>query len=466
MQSQSNTIQRIVVVSALIVLSAFSGDVIAGMAVSPLKQWVEVKPGAEAYFCVNVTNANRGPQTGPCTVYADVVDFTVSAYGQLSFGQEHKHARSAVPWITLDASEFVIEPGESYELRAKVSAPISADGDYWAAIMFTLGNPESRKANVHVILRTASGVFVRVARRNYIEQASITDVNVSLPRFAKDVDIPEESAQHQASDQVGGQTEGVLKINAQLKNDGLIAMEPNGKVFLYAGNSRRIGYIPLYASRRQILPGHTRWFTGVMPQPLAAGQYSVRVFFDSGSKYGRTKTKDVEFSISQELAAQWAQNFTGDDRGMLELNPQKIDLTLNPGRFTVTKLLIANKSCGTVSVRCRVKSEQLKGVPAWRGPKGWTRLDCSEFALAPNGRRNIVCAVRIPPDAQPQDYNATIQIEAERSGLTEQAVNNVVVLEIPVQISVGPRLAGTPLSILGGYQVRAVNDPIDSQKTD
>jgi len=432
MQSWSNTIQRIAVVSALIVLSAPSGDAIAGMAVSPLKQWVEVKPGADAYICVTVTNANRGPQTGPCTVYADVVDFTVSAYGQLSFGQEHKHARSAVPWIALDASEFVIEPGESKELRAKVSAPVSADGDYWAAIMFTLGNPESQNANVHVILRTASGVFVRVARRNYIEQASITDVNVSVPRFAKDVDIPEESAQHQASGE--GQTDRVLKINAQLKNDGLIAMEPTGKVFLYAGNSRRIGYIALYASRKQILPGHTRWFTGVMPQPLAAGQYSVRVFFNSGSKYGRTKTKDVEFSISQELAAQWAQNFTGDDRGMLELNPQKIGLTMNPGRFTVTRLLIANKSCGTVSVRCRVKSEQLK--------KGWTRLDCSEFALAPNGRRNIVCAVRIPPDAKPQDYNATIQIEAERSGLTEQAVNNVVVLEIPVQISVIKHIGG------------------------
>jgi len=432
MQSRSNTIQRIAVVSALIVLSAFSGDAIAGMAVSPLKQWVEVKPGADAYICVTVTNANRGPQTGPCTVYADVVDFTVSAYGQLSFGQEHKHGRSAVPWIALDASEFVIEPGESKELRAKVSAPASADGDYWAAIMFTLGNSRNKKTNVHVVLRTASGVFVRVARRNYIEQASITDVNVSLPRCAKDA--ASSSVTRDPSDERRATSDGVLRINAQLKNDGLVAMEPNGKAFLYTGKSRRIGYIPLYASRRQILPGHCRWFTGVMPQPLVAGQYSVRVFFESGSKYGRTKTKDLEFSISQELAAQWAQNFTGDDREMLELNPQKIDLTLNPGRFTVTKFLIANKSCGTVSVRCRVKSEQLK--------EGWTGLDCSEFALAPNTRRNIVCAVRIPADAQPQDYNATIQIEAERSGLTEQAVNNVVVLEIPVKISVIKHIGG------------------------
>jgi hypothetical protein len=426
MQSRSGITQQIAIVLALIVLSTLPADAIAGMAVSPLKQWVEVKPGGEAFFSVTVTNANRGPETGPCTVYADVVDFTVSPEGQLSFGQEHKHGRSAVQWFSLDAGELILEPGESKELKGKVSAPVSADGDYWAAIMLTLGNSKNQKANVHVILRTASGVFVRVARRNYIEQASITDVNVSLPRFALEKGVPEESARHQASQE--GQTDRSLKINARLKNDGLVATEPNGKAFLYDGNSHRIGYIPLYASRRQILPGHTRWFTGVMAQPLAAGQYRVRVFFDSGSKYGRTRTKDVEFPVSGELAAQWAQNFTGDDRGMLELNPQKIDLALNPGRFTVTKFLIANTSSGTISVRCRVQNDQIR--------EGWMKLDCSEFALAPNGRRNIACAVRIPADAQPQDYNATIQIEVERSGLTSQAENNVMLREIPVHILV------------------------------
>jgi hypothetical protein len=255
-------------------------------------------------------------------------------------------------------------------------------------------------------------------------------VNVSLPQFAPEKGVSEKSAQHQASQE--SQTECVLKINAQLKNDGLAATEPNGKAFLYAGNSRRIGYIPLYTSRRQILPGHSRWFTGVMAQPLAAGQYSVRVFFDSGSKYGRTRTRNLEFSVSQELATRWAQNFTSDDGQILELNPQKIDLALNPGRFTTTNFLIANTSSGTVSVRCRMQNNQLQ--------EGWMKLDCSEFALAPNTRRNVVCVVRIPADVQPQDYNATIQIEVERSGLTSQNENNVMLCEIPVHMLVGKHI--------------------------
>jgi uncharacterized membrane protein len=119
---------------------------------------------------------------------------------------------------------------------------------------------------------------------------------------------------------------------------------------------------------------------------------------------------------------------------MLQLNPQKIDLTLNPGRFTVAKLLVVNTGLGTVSVRCRAQSEQLQ--------EDWMELDCSEFALAPNTRRNVLCAVRIPADAQPQDYNATIQIEVERSGLTEQTVNNVVLREIPVHILVIKHIGG------------------------
>jgi len=450
MQNRSGITQQIAVLFVVpIVLLTLTVDAIAGMAVSPLKQWVEVKPGEQTFFSVTVTNANRGPQTGPCTVYADVLDFTVSGEGQLSFGKEYKHGRSAVPWITLDAGEFVLEPGESKELKGKVSAPVNADGDYWAAIMLTLGNSKNQKTNVHVILRTASGVFVRVARRNYIEQASITDVNVLLPQFAPEK-VNEESSPNQAPLEkrlsfpvVGttkdesfltgqasqeGSTDRVLKINAMLKNDGLVAIEPNGKAFLYAANSRRIGYIPLYASRRQILPGHIRWFTGVMPQPLAPGRYSVRVFFDSGSKYGRTKTKDLEFSISRELATQWAQNFTADNGQPLELNPQKIDLELNPGRFTTSKLLVANTGSGTISVRCRLQNDRLQ--------EGWMKLDCSEFTLAPNARRSIVCAVRIPTDAKLQDYNATIQLEIERSGLTGQTENNVMLREIPVRMLV------------------------------
>ena len=412
------------------VLVIFSTDAVGGLAVSPIQQWVEVKPGKEAYFTINLTNTIRDAQALPCDVIVEVVDFNVSPQGELSFGEDKKHDRSAVQWISFEGRDFTFQPGESKQIKAKVSAPINADGDYWAAIMIKLGGPEKQGKGIQVKLQIASGVFVHVARRNYIERGSIIDANLILPKFDS-VHNPEISAADPNTPEAGQQA---FTINVDLKNDGLTAFNANGKVLLYSGGKYRTASIPLYTHRRQILPGHNRWFTGVMAQALPAGQYKARMVFESEAEHSRKITKDIEFTVSNELAAQWALNFTGDDRGMLELNPQKIDLTLNPGRFTVTKLLIANTSSGTVSVRCRMKSEQLQ--------KGWMELDCSEFALAPNGRRNIACAVRIPVDAQPQDYTATIQIEVERSGLTDQTVNNVLLREIPVHILVIKHIGG------------------------
>ena len=47
----------------------------AGLAVSPLQQRVEVKPGRKATFSIVLTNNNRGPQTISCPVILDVLDF-------------------------------------------------------------------------------------------------------------------------------------------------------------------------------------------------------------------------------------------------------------------------------------------------------------------------------------------------------------------------------------------------------
>jgi len=426
MEGISNIIRSITAGLLTVALSMFSTDAIAGMAVSPLQQWVEVKPGKQAFFSVTVTNTNRGPQTRPCTVNVSAVDFTVSPQGGISFSEDHKHSRSAVEWISFDAGEFVLQPGQSKELKAKVSAPASADGDYWAAIMVKLGNPRDSKGGVAVRLQTASGVFVHVARRKYIERGTVIDANVVIPEFDPEQGLTEESAWSQTSQEV--QKQQALKINAELENEGLVSFIANGKAFLYSGNWRRVASIPLHTSRRRIFPGHTRCFTGVMSQPLPADQYKLRVFFDSDSKYGRKITKDMEFSISDELARQWAENFTDSDIQTLDIEPQELKLALTPGRFTAARLLVTNQGISTVSIRCSSETDEL--------PEGWLELKSAEFTLGPNMRRNMVCSVRIPTDAQPGQYYGTIDVEVERSGLTVQGKSNIELHKIPICIVV------------------------------
>ena len=411
-------------------------DAIAGMAVSPLQQWVVVKPGKQASFSVTITNTNRSPETRPCIVNVSVVDFTVSPQGGLSFGKDVKHNRSAVSWISFDAGEFVLEPGESKEIKARVSAPSNADGDYWAAIMVELGNSKNQEKGLQIKLRTASGVFIHVARRNYIERGSVTDANVVIPEFGPQQSPTEESALEQISQEV--QKEQTLKINAELKNDGLVAFIANGKAFLYSGNWCRIGSIPLYTNRRRIFPGHTRCFTGVMSQPLSARHYKVRVFFDVSSehgnsvtKYKRKITKDMELSVSDELARQWAENFTEDSIQMLEIEPEELELELTPGRFTATRFLVANRGLNTVSIRCWLEEDEL--------PEGWLKLKSVEFALAPNTRRNTICSIRVPTNAQPGEYKGTIHVEAERSGLIVQGKSNIELHKVPIHIAVSDK---------------------------
>ncbi|OHB59284.1 MAG: hypothetical protein A2167_05620 [Planctomycetes bacterium RBG_13_46_10] len=406
------------------VLVIFSTDAVGGLAVSPIQQWVEVKPGKEAYFTINLTNTIRDAQALPCDVIAEVVDFNVSPQGGLSFGEDKKHDRSAVPWISFEGRDFTFQPGESKQIKAKVSAPINADGDYWAAIMIKLGRPEKQGKGIQVKLQTASGVFVHVARRNYIERGSIIDANLILPKFDS-VHNPEISAADPNTPEAGQQA---FTINVDLKNDGLTAFNANGKVLLYSGGKYRTASIPLYTHRRQILPGHNRWFTGVMAQALPAGQYKARVVFESEAEHSRKITKDIEFTVSNELASQWAENFTFDDIQTLKIEPQELKLTLTGGRFTAARFLVANQCLSTVSIRCRPETEEL--------PEGWLKLESTDFTLNPNTRRNMVCLVRIPPDAEQGQYNGIILIEVERSGLTVQGQDNVELHKIPICIEI------------------------------
>ena len=410
----------------------FPCEVIAGMAVSPLQQWVTVKPGKQATVTVTVTNTNRGPETKPCTISVEVVDFTVSPQGKLSFVKEARHSRSAVDWLHFDTRPFVLQPGESKKLEGKVSAPARADGDYWAAVMVKLGNTQESEGNVAVRLQTASGIFVHVARRNYIERGTVIDANVVLPEFAPGGNSAEESAWNQTSEEI--QKKQVLKVNAELENDGLVAFLANGKANLYSENWRRVASIPMYTNRRRIFPTHSRRFTGVMSQPIPAGKYKLRLVFEptssrngsSTTKHSRKITKDMELVVSDDLAQQWSKNFTDDGIQILDVKPQELNLSLNPGRFTTKRFQAISQGLSTVSVRCRIEADgQIRD---------WVALKSADFALAANTRRSVLCWVRIPPDAEPGRYCGTICVEAERSGLTAQHADNIEVQKIPIAI--------------------------------
>jgi hypothetical protein len=184
-------IAKIYALGMIAVILGFAAELaLGGIAVSPLQQWVTVKPGKEAFFAVTVTNTIREQQTSPQTVAIELVNFEITPQGGISFGKEFTHPRSALKLITLqdDDGQFVLEPGQSRQIKAKVSAPINADGDYWGAVMIKIINPQKNAKGVTVNLQTASGIFIHVPRKNYTPQGVISNANITLPDFSENTD--------------------------------------------------------------------------------------------------------------------------------------------------------------------------------------------------------------------------------------------------------------------------------------
>ncbi len=401
-----------------------SQTVEAGIAVSPLQQRIVVKPGREAEFSLTVRNVKRSSRTRAASVKVELMDFAVSLQGNLSFGEGCEHARSAVKWITLDASELVLQPGESREIKAKVSAPSGADGDYWATFMVTIGGPrKEKKGTVSVVFRTASGVFVHVARRNYLERLSVGNLQVALPQFGPEDSAPAEPDREDASGVAPNKE--VLTVSGEVTNTGVVSLVPSVRAFIYLDGQRKVASIPLHAHRRRILPGHTRRFVGVMPSALPAGHYTLKLLIDSGGRTSRKARAELAgFDIGPELARRWKERELDEGPQGLRVEPEELRATVTPGRFTALRVAVGNSGDATMSVRCRLNLETL--------PEGWLALRPEEFTLGPAMRRSVVCRIETPRDAPIGEYNGIVLVEADIAGLVEGA--KAELRKMPIQV--------------------------------
>lgn len=422
MESKAQVRKSETAVLAALLIFVLQQAVFAGIAVSPITQHLEVKPGKKAAFNITVSNNQRSEQTAVVPVRIDILDFQVSDTGNLSFGPEYKHPRTASGWITLDANQITLKTGESKTITGTVTAPLDADGDYWASAMVSMGESKDNEKGVKVKLRTATGLFIRVARRAHTERGNITDVNITMPTFEAGPlkKVLSEADRYRINEKQS------LKIGAKLTNEGLISIKSTAKAFIYNEKMKKIASVPLYVSRNNVLPGDSRWFSGIMSQPLPAGEYKVRVVFTS-EKTKRQLTKDAELKISSELADTWAKNTTSDNNiTKLEFTPEKIDLKLNPGRNTTTSVQIKNAGLNTAAGVCRIENAQAD----------WLELKTTEFTLAPNSSTSMPCSIKVPADAKSGIYKWSAIIEMEPSGLESNAPKQAIQYSVPITVTI------------------------------
>jgi len=398
---------RLMNVSAAVLTVCLSlqwiSNVDAGIAVSPLQQEVIARPGGEASFVIQLKNVQRTLSPSPEEVRLEVVDFAVSPDGAIGFGPEAVHNRSAKDWIHLDADRIVLAPGEARQVKSTVTVPHGASGDHWAAVMMTFG-PQETQAGVNVVLRTASGVFVRVARQGNVARPRIRSLTVALPSLGQ--------SGHEAP-LAAEQDHLCLRASADVLNEGQVFFQASGTVAFYLDGRRKVASVPLSAPRMRVLPGDSRRLEGVLSVPLEPGRYVARCVLEARDHPGRMCFAETEFALTEELAALWQSRSPEESARDIQVDPAEVRVTAQPGRFTAFAVVVENEAASTVNVKACLEHGSI--------PKGWLRLDPDEFALAPRSRRSLVCHFSLPRDARPALYEGGLLVGVEMGGLASTA---------------------------------------------
>lgn len=412
---------RVVFVGVLVafVLQALATPALhAGVAVSPMQQWVSVEPGRTARFSLVLNNVVREGLGRPVRLRMSVTDFAVSRAGDLSFGREKAHERSAAGWIELDAERITVSPGEQTRVTGTVGAPLHAAGDYWATVMVAQAgaDPES---GVNVSLRTATGLFVHVRRRHYLAEPHIKNLQVHAPNLEK--------LAPDAKDHPDGR--GTLRVVTDVANAGPVSLVASGRAGIYLNGRRKVASVPLHSKRRRILPGDVRRFVGLLPTPLSAGQYVARVQVRPQQKDGRTAFETTDFTLGRERARLWKKRGGGEASRGLRVRPEGLDLSVAPGRFTGARVTVENRSAGTMHVRCGLSG----GGPG----KQWLALKPREFTLGSRMQRSLLCRVSVPGSATSGSYEAELTVEAEVASAEGQPEAGARVLPVTLTVRSG-----------------------------
>lgn len=354
----------------------------AGIAVSPLKQDVLVKPGAAATFHVTVANRTRGPDAKPCSAHLAVVDFQVTELGAVLLRPPATVKNSASQWITPTKATVTLKPDQAEKVAFTVKAPYAAVGEYYSAVLVTLDQKRTH-GEVEVDYRIASGVFVTIPGRTFPKKAQVLRCELAWLRPA---DAPPTSP--------APETPTIVAI---LKNTGQARFEASGHVRISNDQGRTVFKAPMTTRRARVLAGDTRQFECVLAKALPHGQYTMRVEFDYQSGWTKAQTR-VPLTISADreaLLAAAAAGTTAKAAGpAFEVAPKTLAAKVPAGAFRILKLAV--KNTGNETLQCRASVADPTGS---HNPASWFHLEADTFALPKARTKTLYLAVRVPAEA-------------------------------------------------------------------
>jgi methionine-rich copper-binding protein CopC len=208
----------------LFILFLFSANAWAqgnSIALAPARVELEMQPGTEITFVVNLDYRTANNDANPARIVASLNDWTITKDGQVEFYKAGTQSDSASSWIIYSPAETTVAPGATHSIRVTVSVPAdAAPGDHLAALII-----EERPDNIK---------FAQNTRQMIVRYRMASMFYIKVGRLEKRGTL--ENLQAKAS------AKGIL-ITPTLKNEGNSVIRPFASIKIFDSKGEAVAEI-------------------------------------------------------------------------------------------------------------------------------------------------------------------------------------------------------------------------------
>lgn len=234
-----------------------------GIALSPARFELEMRPGSETTVVVNLDYRTAKGKATQSRIVASLNDWTMTKEGQLEFYQAGTQPKSASPWLIYSPSEVTVLPGNVHSIRVTISVPKeAAPGDHLSALIVE-PRPDNLKLDP---TRRQMLVRLRMAAVFYIQVPQLT--RRGTLHHLKAEASPDR-----------------IIVTPTLKNEGNSLVRPISWLKIIDSAGRVVAELPQNETL-PVLAGSELSQPIVIDKKLSPGTYSVkyRVDFQTGGK--------------------------------------------------------------------------------------------------------------------------------------------------------------------------------------
>ncbi|MBN1154703.1 hypothetical protein JXB12_07270 [candidate division KSB1 bacterium] len=214
---------------------------------------IEAVAGGKKVQVVRLTNI-----TGkPVEIETFVRPWDQDEKGNIIFPDESKHKAELDTNIQINPVEFTLEPKRTQNVKLLFRIPKDAAGEYFDAITFN--RKGAKLTELPALLESQSLLTAVKVRRT--EQAKLTLVGIETKQV-KDTGF---------------------MFNISLKNEGNVAVYPDGSISIFDEANNRIGDMLGFGDNTYVLPANERTYEVEWKRLLPRGNYRIELVVQYGS---------------------------------------------------------------------------------------------------------------------------------------------------------------------------------------